>query len=131
VARYDLRHYTMVAKPDVANAIQSLKADLLVSDETAPLSLAAAAAIRSAEQGDYAAVGGVIKGVHLEGLIPRLAVLSEGALPFVALGPLPDEPREDRLLNHVLMRFDILPDWVHHRYFFLQVNRAADSSTGG
>lgn len=122
VARYNLRHYTMVARPDVAAEILSLKKDLLIIDEMAPLSLAAAAAVRSAEQGDYAAVGGTAKGVYLEGLIPRFAALSEGALPFVALGPLPVEPKEDRLLNHVLMRFELLPDWVHHKYFFHEVN---------
>lgn len=131
VARYNSRHYTMVAKPNVTNEIQSLKEDLLITDEMPPLSLAAATAIRSGEQGDYVAVGGVVKGVHLEGLIPRFAVLSEGALPFVALGPMPAEPREDALLSHVLMRFDVLPSWVHHKYFFLQVNGAGNSGTGG
>jgi len=129
VARYNLRHYTMMAKPDVAGEIQSLKDDLLVTDDAAPLSLTAAVAIRSAQDGDYVAVGGVVKEVHLEGLIPRFAILSKGALPFVALGPLPSEPKEHTLLNHVLMRFDVLPEWVHHKYFFLPLKRTPESST--
>ncbi len=131
VARYNLRHYAMVAKPDIANEIQSLKSDLFATDAAAPLSLPAAAAIHSAEQGDYVAVGGAVKGIHLEGLIPRFAVLSEAASPFVALGPLPGEPDDDRLLSHVLMRFDVLPKWAQHKYFFIQLDHPTASTSGG
>lgn len=118
VARYKSRHYSMVSAYSAADEIQRLKQDLLVTEQLPPLTLAAAAAIDSAGRGDYVAVGGLVRGVHIEGLIPRFAVLPEGGVVMVALGPLPKEPSDNLLLAHVLMRLNVVPTWVAHRYFF-------------
>lgn len=94
VARYRSRHYSMVSAYPAADEIQRLKEDLMVTEQLPPLTLPAAIAIDSAERGHYVAAGGVVRGIHIEGLISRLAVLPEGGVVMVAMGPLPTEPTD-------------------------------------
>jgi hypothetical protein len=49
------------------------------------LSLESVVAIAAAERGDFVAVGGTVTGLHVEGLIPRLATLRPEDLPLVPL----------------------------------------------
>ncbi len=121
IARYDARHYSTVAAYRATDEIQRLKQDLLITEQLPPLTLRAAIAVDSAERGDFVAVGGVVRGIHLEGLIPRFATLPEGGLSMLALGPLPVEPKQEALLNHVLVRLDVAPSWINHRFFFADV----------
>jgi hypothetical protein len=93
----------------------------LVSEQTPPLSLEAAVAVASAQQGDFEAAGGAIQAVYLEGLIPRLAVLPPAASPMVRLGDLPDASNQGISLPHVLVRLQLTPAWVSHRYFFVEL----------
>jgi hypothetical protein len=128
VARYDARHYSMVAAYRAADEIQRLRQDLLVTEQLPPLTLGAAMAIDSAERGDFFAVGGTVRGIYLEGLIPRFATLPEGGLSMLALGPLPVEPKHEGLLNHVVMRLEVAPSWVSHRYFFTDVVESTNAA---
>ncbi len=123
VSRYQQRHYAMLPRPDVAQEIQKLRQDLLISELGPPLTLDAAVAVTSAQQGDYVLVGGEVKSIYLEGLIPRFAKLPEAAAPIIALGTMPSEPPAERLLSHVLVRLSITPSWVNHRYFFVELSQ--------
>ena len=86
-----------------APAIAALRSDLLVTDQTPPLSLAAAVAIDSAERGDAVALGGNVSGMHLEGLITRFAGLPDSAWPLETL-----------TMSRVIMKTDssLLPNVV-------------------
>ncbi len=129
VAAYGDRHYATLPMPQVAQAADLLGRDLFVTEQTPPLSLPAAVAVASAREGQFEAVGGTIEHVFVEGLIPRFAVLPPAAFSMLRLGPLPTEPNERLLLPHVLLRLQLTPAWVNHRYFFAQVPPPA--STGG
>jgi hypothetical protein len=119
VAVYRNRHYATLPRASTEEAIRRLKADLHVADQLPPLSLAAAAAIASAERGDFAATGGTVEDVFLEGLVPRFATLVPATASLVPLGRLPDEsPPDGRRIDHVLLRLVLRPAWVQHRYFF-------------
>jgi hypothetical protein len=129
VARYEQRHYAMTIPTKLQEQIDALRNDLLVTEQAPPLTLAAAAAVKSAERGDCVGIGGTVHSVRLEGVIPRFAVLPEAALPFVTLNKLPDESKSKvGSLRHVLMRFDVAnAEWVRHRYFFAELEPAAGS----
>jgi hypothetical protein len=122
IAKYYNRTYATAAWPNVAEAITKLKGELLVTAQAPPLSLLATTAIASAENGDFVEVGGLVKGLYLEGVVPRFAAFPESAWSLTALGPLPEEPQPAKLLNHVIIRCDLLPQWVHHRYFFTDLS---------
>jgi len=119
IARYRARTYANApAGLDLAAEVDALKADLLVTEEAPPLTLATAVAIHSAERGDLAAMGGEIVGVHLEALITRFATLPAAASVLVPLGELPTEPGT-ALLAQMMMRFDLESSWAQHDQFFV------------
>ncbi|MEZ6112633.1 MAG: hypothetical protein R3C99_16710 [Pirellulaceae bacterium] len=128
IARYQLRTYVNTPAPmDTAGQVAELKADLFVAESQPPLTLAAAAAIHSAERGDFDAVGGEIVGAHLEGVITRFASLPTAAAWMLPLDRLPDEWPQQPSLNQVLMRFDVQPTWVQHRCFFQRIGPPANA----
>ena len=128
VARYHDRHYATLPLPDAAAELTRLQQELLVTAQQPAMTLEAALALDSAQRGNYVAAGGVIKGLHLEGLIPRFAALRPEAQYLVALGPLPVEVPPLGFISHVLVRLDVAPAWVQHRYFFLPVPNAAPAA---
>ena len=122
VSHYRQRHYATLPRPDVTAPVETLKRDLLVTETTPPLTLAAHTALASAEQGDFQSVGGTLQSVFLEGVIPRFAALPAGALPMSPLGPLPAEtPDANRMLPQVMLRLQVQPTWAAHRYFFIEL----------
>jgi len=121
VARYRSRHYVTLPLPDTAAERSRLEQDLLVTTQQPALTLEAAVALDSARRGNYVAAGGVIQGLHLEGLIPRFAALRPEAQQLAALGPLPAEVLPDGFIRHVLVRLELAPTWVQHRYFFQRI----------
>jgi hypothetical protein len=123
VARYRARHYATLPLPDVDAEITRLNQELLVTAQQPALTLDTTAALASARRGDYARVGGAVKNFHLEGLIPRFATLRPEIQQLVPLGPLPDEAEPTAFVSHVLVRWDVEPDWVQHRYFFAELPR--------
>ena len=126
VARYSARHYATLPLPDVSAELTKLQQDLMITAQTPALSLESATAIDSAQRGNYVAAGGAVKDFYLEGLIPRFAALRSAAQQVVALGPLPVEKvHQVGFIDHVLVRFELAPAWVHHKYFFLPLGAAA------
>lgn len=119
IGRYDHRVYGFVGLPDLSAQITKLERDLLITEQSAALTLAAAAAVSSAQLGDMAQVGGAINQLYLEGLVARFSQLPAAAWRLVALGPLPDESSGADLLNHVVIRVHLQPHWIAHRYFFV------------
>ncbi len=124
MARYSTRHYATLPLPDVSAEAARLRQDLLVTAQQPTLSLESAAAIDAAQHGNFVAAGGAVKGFYLEGLIPRFAALRPEAQQMVTLGPLPAEVTPNAFINHVLVRLDVAPAWVQHKYFFLPLAAA-------
>lgn len=122
-------------RSEVAPAIAALKADLFVTDDSPPLTLPAAAAIISAEVGDWDACGGSISGIHLEGLVTRLGTLPDPAWSVVPLGtlPLPHASMNGPvgILPQAVVRFDVAPDWVQHRFFCVDSTAVSVEPTTG
>jgi hypothetical protein len=130
VTIYSDRMYATFPRPDVGAEVQKLKQELL-ADQSAPLSLRAAVAVASADAGDFTATGGTVQSVFLEGLIPRFATLPEAALPMISLGPIKTEEVEATLIYHVLVRLQIAPTWISHRYFFVELPTGPTPATAG
>ncbi len=127
VARYKSRHYATLTLPEASDELARLQQDLMVTAEQPALSLESVVALEAARQGNYVAAGGAVKGFYLEGLIPRFAALRPEAQQLVALGPLPAEVPPVGFLSHVLVRLDVAPAWVQHKYFFLPLAEPAAS----
>jgi hypothetical protein len=129
IARYQARTYAIVAVPaDLSREIGSLKADLLVTDQAPPLSLAAMQAIVTAERGDLIATGGEISGAHLESVITRFATLPASAAAISDLGRIPTETFGGNGLYNMLMRFELAPQWACHDYFFTTLTPGAQQT---
>lgn len=125
LARLHDRTFATAAWPDVTTAIGDMKLQLSVTEQLPPLTLAATAAVQSADIGDFAAVGGTIKGLYLDGLVSRFAALPDNYSLLLPLGPMPRELPAAQLLNHLMIRSDLQPMWVHHRYFFVDLSAPA------
>ena len=122
IARYSRRTYANLPAPlDFAGEVESLKTDLMVSEQSPPLTLAAMQAVVTAERGDLVAAGGEITGMHLEGVITRFATLPASAVVLTELGRLPPETFDGGNLQNMLMRFEMTPRWACHDYFFVQL----------
>lgn len=124
-----LRGVRSAAEP----AIAALKADLFVTEESGPLTLPAAAAVASAEMGDWNLCGGTLNGLHLEAFVTRLAAMPDPAWPLVPLGSVPTagagrmESSVTNALLQAVVRFDVGPEWVQHQYFVADI--ASESAT--
>jgi hypothetical protein len=100
---------------DIDSEILSLEKDLLVTSQSPPLSLAATQAIATAKQGKYSAVGGSASTVKIEAFGIRFAKLPDAMNAIVPIAQLPTTNGE---LGNMLMRVNLNPTWVQHRYFF-------------
>jgi hypothetical protein len=120
IARFRMRTYVNQPALNAAGEFESLQADLMVDDQTPPLTLAAAGSLISARRGDFVLVGGTIGGLHLESLITRFATLPPAASILVPLGDLPPEETRHDLLSQMVMRFDLQPQWAQHDHFFIE-----------
>ncbi len=128
VARYHSRHYATLPLPDAAAEVTRLQQELLVTAQQPAMTLEAAVAVDTAQRGNYVAAGGSVTGLHLEGLIPRFAALRPEAQQLAALGPLPVEVPPLGFISQVLVRLDVAPAWVQHKYFFLTVPNAVPAA---
>ncbi len=120
IARYADRTYANIpaGSPPIA-AIAALKKELMVTDQSPPLTLAAMQAVVSAERGDWLAVGGDITGTYLEAVVSRFGSLPSAAAILTPLGALPAENLQNGSLAQMMMRFDITPKWMAYEYFFV------------
>jgi hypothetical protein len=100
---------------DIDSEILSLEKDLLVTSQSPPLSLAATQAIATAKQGKYSAVGGSASTVKIEAFGNRFAKLPAAMNAIVPIAQLPTTNGE---LGNMLIRVNLNPTWVQHRYFF-------------
>lgn len=129
IGAYRGHTYASIAMPQpFTSQIAALKSDLMVNDQMPPLSMAAAAAVDSAERGDLAAAGGNISGIHLETVLTRFATLPASASSLVPLGTLPREPDDQEKLSLVVMRFEFQPLWTQHSYFFIKFPESVAAS---
>jgi hypothetical protein len=129
IARYAGRTYANVPAPlPIASEVESLKADLMISEQSPPLTLAAMQAVVTAERGDMIAVGGEITGSHLEAVVTRFASLPNSAAVLSPLGQIPPERFDGPPLHNMLMRFEIAPQWVCHDYFFMTLTPPANQT---
>jgi hypothetical protein len=108
-----------VAEP--VNEIGRLKNDLLVDADHPPLTLLAAAAIASAERGEFRQVGGVVVNMGLEGSISRFAVLPAEETSLVDLNQTQSRVDYGDELSGLAIRYDIQPQWLAHEFFFHRV----------
>lgn len=111
-------HYANVAMSlSVEKELADLKHALLIDEGHSALSLAGMDAISSAEMQDYLSIGGVIQRVQLEALLTRFISFPDPAIALVPLGGLPQPTSNLAPLEQTCWRLDIVPQWVHHRYF--------------
>jgi hypothetical protein len=109
----------MLAAPaNLAKVIEELRACLWASADAPPLTLEACAAIDSAQRGSCVLAGGSIEAFELEALITRFA--DDGA-GLVRLTPLPAEKKLEYPLRECLFRFVVTPEWLQHRYGFIEL----------
>ncbi len=95
-----------------------LQKDLLVEANQAPLSLAAAAALLSAEVGASEQAAGKLTSFTLEGYVTRMTNIPEGQSCLVPLGSLGPEPRGDAK-RYLMLQCQLEPTWIQHRYYFV------------
>jgi hypothetical protein len=126
IGRFHERGYAMVSRPSALDAqVEALRADLMVGAGVPPLSLEAAEAIMSAKNGDCDAGGGEVMGIHLEGLITRFATLSPAAVGLVSVDEMPAEDKAGNWLARVVVRCDVVAQWMQHKYFFIDFKPTA------
>jgi hypothetical protein len=129
IGRYFTRTYSRVSLPISAaldDETRALKAALLSSPARRPLSLDAALAVVSAEQGSYPHVGGTMSEIYLEPLLTRMMLLSDKSVGLIPLGPLPMEPVLQDLRSHVIARIDLDPQWVGHECFVVDLESGSE-----
>lgn len=95
-----------------------LRKDLLVESKQAPLSLAAAAALLSAEVGASEHAGGKLTSFTLEGYVTRMTNIPEGQSSLLPLGSLGPDPRGDAK-RYMMLQCQLVPTWIQHKYYFV------------
>lgn len=105
-------------------ALAALDEDLLVTATLPPLTLAAALARRTAEQGYFVAAGGEVTGVQVDSVLGSFANLADAnlsnAAPQFAWGSLPVEERMERPTHELLWSATLTPQWLQHEYVFAE-----------
>jgi hypothetical protein len=118
--RWRDRQFARIADAKLpATAIANLKADLLVTQNAPALSLPAAIAIASAEQGYLAAAGGKITGAQADGLLVHLITLGD-APAHLPIGTMPEETPADAI-NRLVLTVQVKPGWLQHEHVFVEL----------
>ena len=94
----------------------ALERDLLVDQLHPPLTLDAAIAVALSSVGDFESIGGSITEITLEGAAARFAKLPVVAGCLIPIGEI--QPAAGEPLAALVLRLDLEPKWVQHRYFF-------------
>ena len=95
---------------------EALERDLLVDQQHPPLTLSAAIAVALSEEGVFESVGGSIIEITLEGAAARFAKFPVVAGCLIPVGEV--QPAGVDPLSALVLRIDIEPKWVQHKYFF-------------
>ena len=116
---YDQRLWaTIKAELYQQAAVDSLIGDLFIGGNQPPLSIAAANALVTAQNNVFESVGGAIENVHAEAMTTRFGKLTTQMGAFYPLGELPVDKAK---LSDTLIRIDLKPEWVQHKYFFVNL----------
>jgi hypothetical protein len=129
IGRYSGRVYTRLSfpvSPRQQAEVAALRRDLLVTDESGALSLDAAAVLAGAEQDCYERVGGIVQEIYLEPLLTRFATLSDRSTGLTPPDAMPGEPLSSDLRSHVLARCDLVPRWLQHECFVVELEAPAE-----
>jgi hypothetical protein len=103
-------------------AVEQLRTALLVDDANPPLSIEAAVALNSAERGTFEEVGGSLEEMEFEGFSSKLATITAADSGLAAgLGRLP-ETVMNQAPAVLLVRLELRPEWLRHKYFYLELN---------
>ncbi len=111
-------YFVFSSNPVSKVVLPILRKDLLVEANQAPLSLAAAAALLSAEVGASEQAGGKLTSFTLEGYVTRMTNIPEGQGSLVPLGSLGPEPRGDAK-RYLMLQCLLEPTWIQHKYYFV------------
>ena len=116
---YDQRIYaTINSNFYPQTAVDSLVGDLFVGNDQPPLSIAAAHALVTAQNNVFELTGGAIENLHVEAMTSRFGKLTTEMGAFYPLG---DLPMDKVKLSDTLLRIDLKPEWVQHKYFFAKM----------
>jgi hypothetical protein len=96
----------------------ALKSDLLTGEGRMPLSLAAAMALASVEQGCAEEVGGDLTGFEIESHLVQIAESLNSSPILTPLGVAAGEELIEPA-RQVVVRFDIEPKWFRYRHLFI------------
>jgi hypothetical protein len=111
--------YVRVLAPELVQDA-TLAADLLTSDDHAPLSLTAAHALACNKRGNVAEAGGTISKITLAGLVPLFALDSDDRKALVTMGELPPgaDGMQEKPMHFLRAAIELKPKWVRGEYFF-------------
>ncbi len=113
VAGLDSRTYGSILRVMLPQAeVSRVAALLLVDTAHPPLSLAGMHAIQCLVEGTYEAAGGQIMGFQLEPVVARFASMPDVAATIVPLGSAGAAAAIQMHLNQMMMRVDVVPQWV-------------------
>ncbi len=100
--------------------VDALAHDLFATTENPPLTVAASTAIKSAMNREYESLGGTVLAFKPEGMSTRFAKLAPVMSGFLTPGQPTGEPAKR---NDLILRVDIEPRWLQHKYFFVKLKK--------
>ena len=109
---------TVIGSVDLSAELTALKNDLFVTDQSPPMSPAAARSIVSCQNNHFAAVGGRVSGVQVESFESRFAKLPASMNSFVSMDQV---PHSGPIFGQTILRFNLKPIWVQHEHFYKRV----------
>jgi hypothetical protein len=104
-----------------AEALTSLKRELLVDDAHPPLDLVAAYALYQAESGEVVNAGGEILSLNLEAASTRMLKLPAFAGNFLRYSAIQNSAFPKDELSGLCVRYDLKPNWIATHYQFVRL----------
>ncbi len=98
--------------------LEALASDLLITQGQMPLTVKAAGAFNSAQNNDFASLGGAIQSFQVVPMSAGLGKLSPAMATYFPIGELPPDQAD---LKDMLLRVVIEPEWIQHKYFFVRL----------
>jgi hypothetical protein len=110
--------YSMLGEFHIAAADRLVKA--LYAEDSPPLSLAATIAVDTARAGHFERVGGQVSAISAHAMSTHFIQLQNEANYFCPPSKTPAVPPG---LDNVLLEVQVRPEWVQHRYFFVDLKK--------
>ncbi|MCA9178701.1 MAG: hypothetical protein KDB14_29770 [Planctomycetales bacterium] len=120
---HDRMFATMPSNVELSEPLELLKADLLVSDATPPLTLTTASSLAAAQAGCFDRCGGSVKAIYPNSLIVTRLTWPQ----LLPLGPplIEDVPN---FQEQAVLQVDLQPEWWQHSHFFVKPADASPQS---